>query len=353
MIKIAVFVKNLTSGGAEKQSVLLAKSFSHYYETHYIIFNGEKVHQKYMNMLMESSKIHIQYFKGDHFARYNALIKYLRQNNIKVIFSYLTAANLYACIAGKIVDAKVYTGLRNAKLPFLKCMVDKILTNYFAEKAISNSFSGKINFVKKGFNKNKIYVIQNCFENIKPYVAKEEKEIIHIITVGRFVTQKDYQTAIRAVAGLKKKNYNIIFDIIGYGELEANIREWVNIYEINDITHIYINPDNISVLLDNADIYLSTSLFEGTSNSIMEAMNADLPIVATNVGDNNYLVNDGYNGYLCNTKDYNKISNCLAVLVKDKDKRILFGKTSKQILQKNFSTNYFIKKYLKLINEKI
>ena len=61
-MRIAIFVKNLTSGGAEKQSVLLAKALSDRYETHYIIFNGEKVHQKYMDMLMGDSKIHIQYF---------------------------------------------------------------------------------------------------------------------------------------------------------------------------------------------------------------------------------------------------------------------------------------------------
>lgn len=52
-------------------------------------------------------------------------------------------------------------------------------------------------------------------------------------------------------------------------------------------------------MLDKADIYLSTSLFEGTSNSIMEAMNADLPIVATNVGDNGLLVKNEINGFLC------------------------------------------------------
>lgn len=73
--------------------MLLAKALSDCYETHYIIFNGEKVHQKYMDMLKEDSKIHIQYFKGGHGARYNEFVKYLEHNNIKAIFSYLTAAN--------------------------------------------------------------------------------------------------------------------------------------------------------------------------------------------------------------------------------------------------------------------
>lgn len=89
---------------------------------------------------------------------------------------------------------------------------------------------------------------------------------------------------------------------MGYGSLEAQIREWIKQYGIDDITTVYINPNNIAELLDQANIYISTSLFEGTSNSIMEAMNADLPIVATNVGDNGQLVQNRENGFLSNKK---------------------------------------------------
>ena len=349
MMNICIFVKNLTSGGAEKQSVLLAKALSDCYETHYIIFNGEKVHKKYMDMLMENSKIHIQYFKGGHCARYNELVRYLEDNHIKAIFSYLTAANFYACMAGKKIKAKVFTGLRNAKLPVLKCIVDRILTNRFAEMAISNSFSGKVNFIAKGFKESKIIVIPNCFENIKPYIKKAEKEILHIIIVGRFVPQKDYETAIHSIAELKKRCNNISFDIVGYGEQEKQIREWVKRYMIDDITSIYINPNNITELLDRANIYLSTSLFEGTSNSIMEAMNADLPIVATNVGDNGQLVRNEINGFLCKERDWKSIADKLEILIKDKILCETKGKESKRLLQMKYSVEKFRNEYIKLL----
>lgn len=348
-MNIAIFVKNLTSGGAEKQSVLLAKALSDCYETHYIIFNGEKVHQKYMDMLMADSKIRIQYFRGRHGARYTDFVKYLKDNNIKAIFSYLTAANFYACMAGKEVKAKVFTGLRNAELPVFKCIADRMLTNRFAEMAISNSYSGKLNFVAKGFKEDKIIVIPNCFESIKPYNEKPTRRILHIITVGRFVPQKDYETAIHAIAYLKKKCCNIAFDIVGYGELEAQIRKLINKYYIDDITSIYINPNNIAELLDNADIYLSTSLFEGTSNSIMEAMNADLPIVATNVGDNSQLVRNNVNGFLCDKKDWENIATKLEFLVKNDNLRKKNGEESKRLLRANYSMDKFRQSYVNFL----
>lgn len=350
MKSIAIFVKNLTSGGAEKQSVLLAKALSCDYDVHYIIFNGEKIHQKYLDLLKQDTRIHVKYFVGNHGQRFKYFIEYLQENKIKVIFSYLTAANLYACVAGKLVGASVYTGLRNAELPYMKMLVDKFLSNNFAKLAIANCYSGKKNFVSKGFKNNKIIVIPNCFENISPYMEKIHDNILHIITVGRFVPQKDYETAIRSIAELKKTILNLKFDIIGYGDLERQIRNWIREYGIEDITNIFINPDNISDLLNRADIYLSTSLFEGTSNSIMEAMNANLPIVATNVGDNEYLVVENKNGYLHKVGDYISIAKSIAKLVENVRLRVAFGKCSKSLLIEKYSINLFREKYIQLLN---
>lgn len=349
MENIAVFVKNLTIGGAEKQSVLLAKALANAYRIHYIIFNGAKVHQKYLDMLRSDEKIAIIAFKGGLVQRYQIFVDYLKSNKIEAIFSYLSAANVYACLAGKQVGAKVYTGLRNAKLPLGKHLADCFLANNLAEKAIVNCYSGKKNFVSKGFNNKKVWVIPNCFEHIKPYVEKTKKDKVHIITVGRFVKQKDYETAIRVVAELRKECPNVIFNIVGYGELEKQIRMWVRSYGIEDITNIHLNPPHIPQLLDGADIYMSTSLFEGTSNSIMEGMNADLPIVATNVGDNEYLVEHGVNGLLCEVGDFKGISRCLIRLVKDVEERTSMGRQSKQKLQKHYSIEQLGQKYINLI----
>lgn len=349
MKSIAIFVKNLTSGGAEKQSVLLARTLSCDYDVHYIIFNGEKIHQKYLDLLKQDTRVHCKSFLGNHGQRFKYFIEYLKKNKIKIIFSYLTAANLYACVAGKLVEASVYTGLRNAELPYMKMLVDKFLSNNFAKLAIANCYSGKKNFVSKGFKENKIIVIPNCFEDISPYTEKSYDNVLHIITVGRFVPQKDYETAIRSISELKKTKLDFKFDIIGYGGLEKQIRNWTHEYGIENITNIYINPDNIPDLLNRADIYLSTSLFEGTSNSIMEAMNANLPIVATNVGDNEYLVVENKNGYLHNVGDFINISRSLMKLIQNENLRLSLGKQSKCLLSEKFSVDLFKQRYIQLL----
>lgn len=353
MRAIAIFVKNLTSGGAEKQSVLLARALAGKFDVHYVIFNGKNIHPKYLTLLDRDSRIRVSILKGCYLKRFYDLRCYLKENKVKYLFSYLTAANLYACLVGEIIGADVYVGLRNTKLPWPKQIVDRFLTNHLAVKAIANSYSGKINFVSNGFSDSRVVVIPNCFENISPYREKRANKILHIITVGRFVTQKDYKTAIRAVAELTKRSCEFAFDIVGYGGLESQIRSWVYEYGISEITNIHINPNNISELLDSADIYMSTSLYEGTSNSIMEAMNANLPIVATDVGDNAHLVKEGWNGMLNMVGDFLNISNNLYKLLCDSNTRHIMGRNSKMLLYSHFTMDTFRENYIKLIDNKI
>lgn len=351
MLSIGIFVKNLTSGGAEKQAVLLAKTLSGDYDVHFIILNGDKLHHKYLDLLKENKRVKVAMFCGGHFSRFTQFVKYLKVNQISAVFSYLTAANAYACMASFFHKMKVYTGLRNAELPPLKLLADRVMTNWMATKAIANCYSGKTNFSAHGFRKDKIEVIPNCFENIQPYHLKVSKGEKHIITVGRFVAQKDYETAIKAIVEVKKKYTNIHFDLVGYGELESQIRNWVKQYGIEGVTTIYINPNNIPELLNEADIYLSTSLFEGTSNSIMEGMNANMPIVCTNVGDNGYLVENKKNGFLTPIGDYKELADRILDLLNDEHLCKAMGKYSKEHLQNDYSTEIFRKRYIGVLKE--
>ena len=350
---IAIIVKHLPSGGAEKQAILLAQSLMEEYNIHFIIFNGNDFDEKFLNWLKESESIQVKQFYGLVIVRFISLCGYLKKSSISIIFSYLTRANFYALPAGKIAKVKyIYSGIRSAKLPLIKMYIDKLITNHFATQAVINCYSGKKYFTKKGYKENKMIVIPNCFDKMDGYVPKPKNDKIRIITVGRFVPEKDYYTALLSVSELKQAGYNeILFQIVGFGKLESEVRQWIRKLQIEDIVEIYINPNNISELLSNADIYLSTSLYEGTSNSIMEALNASLPVVATDVGDNAELVKNGINGYLSNIGDSKDIMQKLKLLLTDIELRTTMGEKSNELLHNNFSLHIFKKRYINLIEK--
>ena len=353
MKKIAIVLKNLTRGGAEKQSILLARVLANDYDIHYMILNGHKVNENYLALLRSDNRIAVHSFTGNLILRTKQFYDCMRELSPYAIFSYLTMANLIAAAVGRLCGcARIYTGLRNARLPWLKLVADRFVCNHLATCAISNSISGIEHFASRGFLTEKMAAISNCYENITPYTHKTPHEEIRIITVGRFVKQKDYKTAIKAIAALNCQP-KIRFTIIGFGELEPQIRKWVREEGIDNITEIMINPDNIPTILRDADIYISTSLFEGMSNAIMEAMNADLPIVCTNVGDNNKLVIEGLNGYICPVGDWKELADRTRYLILHDEDRVAFGRKSKEILERNYDVEIFRAKYIKLLQDKI
>ncbi|MBD5235256.1 MAG: glycosyltransferase [Barnesiella sp.] len=349
MSKIGICVKNLTSGGAEKQAILLANALVARHDVTFIILNADKVSDKYFDMLLPQVKV--EKYSGDRKQRLEQYRRYVRTAAPDIIFSYLTAANYYTVRAARGTSTKVVTGLRNSRLPFTKHVADALLNRFGAAASVCNCESGRRHFGRTGFRSSRIVMIPNCLDPIDAYAERPVRDTVNVITVGRFVEQKDYPTAIKAFALAARTAPRLRFTIIGYGELEDTVRRLVEEEGIADRTRILINSDRIAAELRDADIYISSSIFEGTSNSIMEAMNADMPVIATKVGDNELLVKDGENGYITAVSDYGSMAQHIAALAADPALRRDMGRRSKEILESGYNKEIFAERYNDLITK--
>ena len=350
---IAILIPTLKAGGAEKQAVLLAAQLTKKYNVHLILLAGELDVAFPNNLeLVEKSNICLHKIKGGRFKKLKELKKTLKENGIDVLFNYLTKPNFVGSLVAKRSGVmKIYNGVRSSRVEWWKLILERIAHNRFATGTIYNSYSGEEYFSSKGLKKEKAIVIPNCFPNISEPIIREDKDVKHIVTVGRFVPPKDYKTIVRTVAKLKEVHQDFVMDIIGYGEEEQNIRGWIKEYDVEKYIKIYIRPNNVQDIVRDADIYLSTSLFEGTSNSIMEAMNWSLPVVATNVGDNNHLVIDNVSGTLHPIGDAKGIAASIAKLLDNYELRKEYGLASNKNLRENYSMEIFEKRYIDIIEQ--
>lgn len=347
---IAILIPTINAGGAEKQASLLATILSKRYNVCIILYSGEQDTNATNVKRLEDANIRILKLIGGTIAKAKELKSILVNENIEFLFNYLTKPNIIGAIVGKKTGVKcIYNGIRNSRIDWWKLVLERLAHNRYATATIYNCYSGEVYFSSKGLKEGKGIVIPNCFPNIAEPIIREDKEIKHIVTVGRFVPQKDYKTIIRTIAELKKLRNDFVMDIIGYGDEEQNIRDWIKEYGVEEYINIYIRPNNVQDIVRSSDIYLSTSLFEGTSNSIMEALNWSLPVVATNVGDNDHLVIDGKNGYLHPIGDAEGMAQSLSGLLDSVDLRNKFGYESNQNLRNNYSVDIFEERYLKLI----
>jgi glycosyltransferase involved in cell wall biosynthesis len=101
-------------------------------------------------------------------------------------------------------------------------------------------------------------------------------------------------------------------------------------------------------LLAAMDIFALSSLSEGTSISMIEAMAAGKPVVATRVGGNTALIEEGVNGFLVNAKDHEALAAALIHLVQDKSLVDRMGHESRRRALSLFSAKVMTKRYEKL-----
>ena len=337
-------------GGAEKQATLLATLLEKSYNVDIYLLYGNSNIAPQNEDLLNKSNVKVISMTGNVVSKIFQLRRFLKKRKTDVLFNYLTSCNVIGALAGRLAGVqRIYGGIRNARIEWFKMIVERVINNHLVTGTIYNSYSGEKYFASRGFKKNHNIVIPNCFFNIEPPILRTDREIKHIVTAGRFVSQKDYKTMIASISGLKDIRQDFVIDIIGYGVEENNIRKWIDEYNVSDYVNIFIKPDNIQDIIRDADIYISTSIFEGTSNSIMEALNWSLPVVATDVGDNNHLVISETNGMLHNIGDSKGITESLNMLLDNIEMRNAFGNKSNSILRNNYTTTIFEERYRLLI----
>ena len=351
-MNIALLIPTLKQGGAEKQATLLATALARHHRVDLFLLYGNQDIAPQNSKLLNGTTVKLHRLEGGLCSKFRQLKRELKASKIDILFNYLTSCDVIGGIAGHLASVKrIYSGIRNAQLEWHKMIAERFIHNHIATGTIYNCYSGAEYFGNKGFKQRKNIVIPNGFQNIAEPIVRTDKAIKHIVTTGRFVPQKDYKTMLCAISKLKDIRQDFIMDIIGYGTEEENIRKWIEEFEISKYINIHIKPDNVQEIVKDADIYLSTSLFEGTSNSIMEALNWSLPIVATNVGDNKHLVEDCINGFLHNIADADNIALSISKLLSDIELRNRYGSNSHKILTTHFSMEIFENSYLQLINQ--
>ncbi len=350
MDNIGIFVKTLSSGGAEKQATLLAKVLTSNHTVHMILWSDVNCEDKYTKIL-EQSNVKIHRLKGSFYEKFSKLRHLLSTANISILFSYLTFANAVGALSALRLRTKVVPGLRSSKLSFPKLLSDMAVCNFLTPVTVANSYCGKREFVRRGFSESHIEVIPNMLDSIPTFKPRQVSADgnVNVISVGRFVDAKDYPTAIRAVAEARKSVPNLRYKIVGYGELEQNIRTWVKEYGIDDITDIFINPPHIDKLLSQSDIFLMSSVFEGTSNALLEAIGYGVPTIVTDVGDNAYIISSSNDGMVFMPGDYMGMADGIIKYASEPELRNSTAENAYKCLKSNFSESVFKDAYEKLI----
>lgn len=229
---------------------------------------------------------------------------------------------------------------------WLKNLIIKFLMKRFYNKAsfrIGNS---------KSLSQNLSKFTNSKFITIYPYTIKKivnlrkklnQKNKINIMWVGRFTKEKSFDTLVKAALLVKSKK--IFFNIFGYDKFRDKYIKNIKELKIDKFFKFWGYIKNLKPYYKKNNLYISTSVYEGFQNSMVEAINYDLPIISSNShGGIRDILNNGKYGTLFAIHDHKQLASLINNFIEN---QILFINKTKlaKINLKKFNFNSTNKKY--------
>ncbi|QCX34204.1 glycosyltransferase family 4 protein [Caloramator sp. E03] len=284
------------------------------------------------------------------------------KEKVDIINCHGGRANFIGYFLKKKYDAKYVTTIHSDykedyKGNFYKTLIYSNI-NRLALKSFDYYITVSDNFkdmlIKRGFNKEKIFVVYNGIDFNRKYQKFEKESIIkkynlpkaeHYITmVARLHPVKNHRFFLKACSMVYKEFNDVVFILVGDGELESELKEYASKLGIkNNVTFVgFKKPDEFIFI---SDFTVLTSFTESFPLSILESAFYKKTVISTMVGGIPKLIEDDKNGYLIKIGDEEKLYKKMLELLKNKKKaeelgQNLYDKASKNFSIENFTDNY-------------
>jgi len=184
----------------------------------------------------------------------------------------------------------------------------------------------------------------------KPLSSGEDKEN-KVIFIGRLDAMKGVHVLLKAFKQLRDEGLQACLNIIGDGPDRDKYESMARDMDLNNSVNFSGEIKEVVSFLRKSTMFVLPSLSEGLSNVLLESMACALPVVATRVGGNTDLIQDGMNGILVDSENPGQLSEAMMNILKDKILAKQLGAAARKTVERNYSINHIIDKYVKLYKQ--
>lgn len=187
-------------------------------------------------------------------------------------------------------------------------------------------------------------------KEIKP---KASTDRLRVISVGRFFWKKGYEYALDAMCLLKEQGVKFSYTLIAEGVTPSSIVFQIHQLGLSEHVSIINGLSHEEVLnkIEQHDVLLLPSVEEGIANVVLEAMAIGTPVITTDVGGMEEIVNSGANGYVVKVRDVYAIVQALINFEKlDAAQRFAIAKKAKESVQARHDKATFAKAFSRFYN---
>ncbi len=375
MIRVVLVVDDLGYGGAERQVVELANNMdSNCFDVHVCSLSNNL---PLSNALMDGEhRLHVvkKYNRCD-LTVVPRLARLLKKLNAHVVHGFLFSAEIVSRLAGRLTGTKLIVGSeRNANYSIAaRYMLAYKITQRCVDIVVANSNAGaesnarmfkrplsEYRVVYNGVDTKRFHPA-NRVEIRKQLNVPDSAPLVGVF--ANFKKQKNHAMAFRAFKCVLDAFPDARLLLVGdlptdsRGRLDAyhaQLQRLVDELGIRDRCVFTGHRDTTEQLYPACDITVLASYHEGTPNVLLESMACGVPVVASRVCDNAYVVKDGKVGYLVDVNDHTFMANRIGLILGDSTRRREMGQNARQWVCDEFSTKRLAEKmadvYMELLH---
>jgi glycosyltransferase involved in cell wall biosynthesis len=344
--RICFFNSNLAWGGGEKWHYTHALAFREMgYDVIGITNLDSPLARKWTAKNLPTHQLKLSNLSFLNLPKLLRVKNILKHNHIETVILNLSAdlkIGGLAAWAGKIQQI-VYR--RGQALPVRNTFLNRFLFRKILTHIVANSEEIKQQILSNNpclVPEKDIHVLYNAIELDNypispktPIFQRAPGELI-LGNAGRLVEQKGQRYLIRLAQHLKQAGLRFKLLIAGEGPLLSNLKEHADQMGVQDHIIFLGFVDNIKSFMDSIDIFVLSSLHEGSANIVLEAMAFKKPVVAFDISSNRELVRDNQTGYLVDFADIRQMTARIMSLHRHRDLRNQMGKNArKRIVQQH------------------
>lgn len=262
----------------------------------------------------------------------------MRKKKPDILHASLFYANYFGRMAalfsrpGSIVteERSMYTEKR-----FYHILIDRMLSAVTDSIIVCSNAVLEFTAIQERISKDKFRLIYNSVDSdafnindTRESVRGENgfsKDDFIIGTIGSLIPKKGHEFLVEAVARIQASTPNLKLMLVGDGSARGELEELVRSRGLNSRTVFLGWRSDIPRLMKSMDVFVLPSLQEGFPRTIVEAMYAGLPVIASRIGGIPEIVTDGQNGFLSEPGDAGSIAKNIESLSVDKRLRERLG----------------------------
>lgn len=274
--------------------------------------------------------------RKSYFKIFNKIVEYFKEENPDIVHTHLYGADFFGTFAAKKAGIKNIVSTEhnlNKGEGFIKNCC-KFFSIRFDKKIIAISKAVKEYVNKRYLVRNKKIEIINNFIDINKWRCDYKillNDKIKIAVVARLVEQKGHSVLFNA---LSKVDFDFELFVIGDGPKRKELENLVWKLKITDKVKFLGSCNNVPELLQDVDIVIQPSLWEGFGITVAEALAASKLLVVSNVDGMLDIVKDKENGLLFNVGDSNDLADKLKWINKNRMEAISISKNALNSVQK-------------------